>query len=204
MLKIEKLLLTCILGAIAPISGFLAGWWGTFWFLPAALVAVAAGAGLILGLVVDAFFLKKWVNHAPGIDLRIWMVIYLFYSVAVFGFFMGVPVFNLLLGMPAGYLMGRRLVISRADEEQINQLGRWTQVFTTAVLGLFCLASAALALRDPSTGANLRGMLGLGFEVTTPMIWGIILIGGGLLLALEWVLTEIAMQIAVKPGYEEQ
>ena len=76
---------------------------------------------------------------------------------------MGVPVFNLLLGVPAGFLMGRRLMIFRAGEEHINQLGRWTQVFTTSVLGLFCLASAVLALGDPSTGANLRGMLGLGF-----------------------------------------
>jgi len=204
MAKIDKLLLTCILGAAAPIAGFLAGWWGTFKYLPAALIAAAAFAGLVLGLVLDALFLKKWVPAALVMDLRIWGVIYLFYSVGVFGFFMGVPVFNLLLGVPAGYLMGRRVVVTEAGEGHVQRLGRRTQVFTIVVLGLFCLASAVLALRDPFTAANLQGMFGLEFEVTRIMIWGIILIGGGVLLALEWVITEIAMQVAVKQGYQAQ
>jgi hypothetical protein len=64
-----------------------------------------------------------------------------------------------------------------------------TAWFTTGVLVLVCIASAFIALASPSTAADLRGMLGLGFEVTQGMIIGLILIGGPALLAGCWVLS---------------
>jgi hypothetical protein len=38
-------------------------------------------------------------------------------------------------------------------------------------------------------------MLGLGFEVTQTMIWGLILIGGAGLLAVNWVLTGLSVHL---------
>jgi hypothetical protein len=38
-------------------------------------------------------------------------------------------------------------------------------------------------------------MLGLGFEVTRAMIWGLILVGGVGLLAVNWVLTGLSVHI---------
>jgi hypothetical protein len=54
---------------------------------------------------------------------------------------------------------------------------------------LACIASAVIALASRSTASDLQGMLGLPFTVTPVMIIGIILGGGGLILALEWWLT---------------
>ncbi len=45
MTTIEKIFLYGILGAIPPIAGFLAGWWGTFQFLPVDRIILAAGGG---------------------------------------------------------------------------------------------------------------------------------------------------------------
>lgn len=58
--------------------------------------------------------------------------------------------------------------------------------FTVGVLLAACITSATLALRDPFTADNLKGMLGLPFEVTQEKIYWLILTGGGALLAMQW------------------
>ncbi len=198
MAKIEKIFLVCVLGAIPPIAGFLGGWWGTFKFFPVNLVITAAGLGLFLGLVIDSLFLKKWVDKAYQMDLRYWMAIYLFYSIGIFGMFMGVPIFNLFLALPACFFMSRRLVNMRAEAGELSRFGKGTRLFATIVLAIICLTSAIIALIDPTTGANLKGMLGVDFEVTKPIIWGIILIGGSVLLILQWWFMKKTMQIFSK------
>lgn len=195
MAKIEKIFLVCVLGAVPPITGFLAGWWGTFKFLPVNQVITAAGIGLLLGLVIDCLFLRKWVEQAYQMDLRYWMAIYLFYSIGVFGLFMGVPIFNLFLALPAAFFMSRRLVNMHANTSEFSRFGKGTRLFATVVLAMICLESATIALIDPTTGDNLKGMFGVDFEVTKPMIWGIVLIGGSVLLILQWWFIKKTMQI---------
>ncbi len=53
-----------------------------------------------------------------------------------------------------------------------------------------------LALTDPYTAGNLEGMLGLGFQVTQPMVLGLILVGGSMLLAAQWWLTGAVVRSA--------
>jgi hypothetical protein len=119
----------------------------------------------------------------------VWMAVYGFYSIGLFGMFMGVPVFNVLLALPAGVFVGRWLARTGADSIRARKAARQTAVWTTGVLGLVGIASAAFALASSSTASDLRGMLGLPFPVTPVMIIGIILGGGGLILAVEWWLT---------------
>ncbi len=194
MYKLEKVFLFLILGAIPPLIGFLAGWFITSQLLSDWKVILAAGCGGALGLVVDAFFLKRWIQKAFQSDLKIWMSILVFYSICVFGFFMGVPVFNLALAIPAGFYMASRQA-HQADVGRDQCLYFWTKIFTTSVFALICLASAILALRDPYTAANLEGMLQLNFAMTQPMIVGLILVGGVVVLAMNWWLTEKTIRV---------
>jgi hypothetical protein len=69
---------------------------------------------------------------------------------------------------------------------------------TTCILALVCGASATVALIDPYTADNLEGMLGLSFHVTMPMIVGIILIGGSLLLVMQWWLTKKSVELTYR------
>ena len=131
---------------------------------------------------------------AHQLDIKLWGVIYLFYSICIFGFFMGVPVFNLGLALPVGFIIGTRLASQNAIPTRVKNVARQTALFTTIVMFGICLASGFIALADPYTAANLEGMLSLNFQLTQTMIIGIILVGGLILLILQWCLVNITIQ----------
>jgi hypothetical protein len=194
MKRLERAILSASIGAVAPVAGMLAGWWGTFEVLPERGVALAAAGGLAAGLFLDAFFLRRAVGRAHSSPLWMWAALYLFYAVGLFGFFMGVPVFIVPLGIPAGIAFAGRLVTAGAPRAAVLREAGRAASFTTAVLAVACSASAVLALRDPYTAGNLEGMLRLSFQVTRPMILALILIGGAGLLLAQWILTWAAVR----------
>ena len=200
MCKYEKLFLGIILGAIFPLVGFLTGWWSTSQLFSNTWVFITALLGLGLGLLVDGVVLKKWAARAFEMDLKLWMVIFFFYGICVFGFFMGVPVFNVILAIPAGLIIGRKLVHQSMTIEAEKRLRLKTNLFTTGVMAFICTSSAFLALRDPTTAANLEGMLRLTFEVTQGMIIALIVVGGAGLLGLHWWLVDKTIQFAKGSG----
>jgi hypothetical protein len=192
--RLERLVMMLAIGAIPPILGMLAGWWGTFEVLPERGVMIAALCGLMLGLIVDAVFLRRAMARADAAPLWLWGAVYIFYAIGAFGFLMGVPVLVVAPGLPAGILVAGRLARQGATDRQVRHAARRTSAFTTAVLAIACVASATIALLDPYTAGSLEGMLGLPFEVTTPMIVALIVIGGVGLLAVEWLLTGAAVR----------
>jgi hypothetical protein len=123
-----------------------------------------------------------------------WTAIFLFYTVGVFGFFMGMPVFNAALAIPAGFIVGGKLARGTANQSQVRAAALQTCIFTTIVLTFICATSAILALSEATLPAQLEGMLALPFTVTWGMIWGIILVGGAGLLAVNWLLTGLAVR----------
>ena len=197
--KIENAVIGVVLGAVPVISGFLAGWWISVPLVPESRIYQFALAGLFLGILVDVFFLRGWVGRAYSLKPWVWRAVYVFYSVGMLGFFMGVPVFNVALALPAGVFVGRWLVHCGADSLRVQQTARATALFTTSVLGLVCLASASIALASPSTAADLQGMLRLPFRVTRAMILGLIVGGGLLILVLNWWLS--VRSVALAHGY---
>lgn len=189
MRLVERWVKALGIGAVPPTIGLLAGWWGTFSFLPESGVAIASGAGFAAGLILDALYLGRWIQRAQDAPLWVWCAVYLVYSVGAFGFFMGVPVFNLLLALPAGMLLAGRMARARASGDQVDRTARSARAFATAVLAVACTASAAIAWHDPYTASNLEGMLGLPFEVKPWMIAALIVGGGAGLLAAQWWLS---------------
>ena len=184
-----------ILAPLAPLSFFLGGWWLACFVLPEKWIFAGALLGLTLGVLADVPLLRRWSVNTGKLNTFFWMVIFLFYSVGLFGFFMGVPAFNLGLAIPAGFILGSKLADGQADEIELRSASRNTAGFTTGVLALVCAASAFIALVDPYTPANLQGMFDLPFEVTRNMIIGLIVAGGFSLLVSNWLLTSISIRL---------
>jgi hypothetical protein len=189
MQKIENAALGIVFGGVPVIAGFLAGWWISLPLVSESRIMQWALAGLLLGFLVDVIFLGGWVRNAYAMKPPVWMAVYGFYSIGLFGMFMGVPVFNVLLAVPAGGFIGRWLARTGADSDRLRKAARQTAIWTTGVLGLVCIASAVIALASRSTASDLQGMLGLPFTVAPVMIIGIILGGGIVILVFEWWIT---------------
>ena len=196
--KLEHFVFGLILAPPAPLAGLLVGWWGSYALLPERWIPFGALSGLFLGILADIFMLKKLLDSAHQLGRILWVAVFLFYTIGVFGFFMGVPLFNAFLAIPAGFIVGAKLARQKADPQRIRQAAGQTARFTTGMLTLVCCASALLALLSKSTASDLQGLLGLGFEVTQAMIIGMIVIGGAALLAVSYGLTIISVHFSHK------
>lgn len=155
-------------------------------------------AGLILGLIIDLIFLKGWLNRR--FELPLWSMagIYILYNVFVFGFFMGFPVFNVLLGLIAGNYFGNRIVAGKLPSEKQSKQIKQVSIFTALIMALICISSAVIGLTDKFIGANIQGMLHLHFEITKPMIWAIVLVGGVSLIIVQYVITKWTIQKTIE------
>jgi len=189
MKSIERVFLYAVLGFPPPVLGMLLGWWSAYLIAPNQAEVIAGTIGLGIGILFNIIFLKKLVNRAYRLNLWIWLGLFIFYGIGLFGFFMGVPVFLLGLAPLTGFFSAAKFATRGVDENAWQPELRRTQLTTTGVVLLGCIASAVIALRDPYTAANLTGMLRLNFTVTQGMIVALILTGGAGLLALFWWLT---------------
>jgi len=63
------------------------------------------------------------------------VMIYLFYSMCVFGFFMGVPIFNLAVGAIAGIFVGRKLYYKGVSIEHLQKASSFA-IFSASIMAL--------------------------------------------------------------------
>jgi hypothetical protein len=111
---------------------------------------------------------------------------------------MGFPVFNVLLGLVAGYYSGKRICFKNIKPEKHSKLINQVSLCTGLTMTLICISSGFLALAGEGAGGDIKGMLGLGFEVTKLMVVGITLIGGLSLILTQIILTRITMIKTIK------
>ncbi len=187
--KAEKAVLVAVLGAVPLIACSLAGWWISIPLVSESHIFYWVVVGFLVGVVINVLFLRRWIRRAYVAKPWVWMGVYVFYSVGLLGFFMGVPVFNVALAVPAGIFVGRWLACTSSEATRVQQVARRVAMFTSSILGLVCIASASVALASSSTAYDLQHMLGLPFEVTRAMIITLILGGGAALLAFGWWLS---------------
>lgn len=188
LLKLEKIITIVSVAAMPILFFFITGWWLSIPFVAESEIFLFALTGLCVGVLADVFYLKAWIKRMEN-QPAAWMAMYLFYAIGLFGMFMGVPVFILVLGPVAGFLLGRRLADVHTDTRRIIRTAKQAARFTTVVLGLLCCLSAFIALSNRSTPTEIQHMLNLPFQVTSTMILYLIVIGGGLLLTLQWLAT---------------
>ncbi len=155
-------------------------------------------AGFFLGIAADILLLKGLVGRARKLSQVFWGAVFLFYTIGVFGFFMSVPIFNALLAIPAGFVVAATLAAQAPESMEVERAARRTAWFTTGVLLAICIASATIALLSSSTASDLKGMLGLDFDVTQAMILGLILVGGVGLLVFNWALAWGSTRLAYR------
>jgi hypothetical protein len=198
MKKIDRVIGAVFFGFILFITCFCAGWWVFLGLHGNVFIGFATGTAA--GIAANILFLKKILSRMYTLGPLPLMVVFLLYSVGIFGFFMGVPVFNAILGVAAGWYAGRRAKVASIGPDGLKKPMGKAILVSTAVLFAFCAASAWIALADSYTAANLQGMLNLGFPVTTGMIWGIILIGGALLLVMQALAAKLAAKMAYRIG----
>lgn len=194
MKKIDKIIFGLIFGAVIPIFTFLLFWWTSIPFVKnGKVVLIISLAGLLTGLVID-FLIKRFRNiDFFKISPKLLIGIYIFYSIGLFGFFMGVPVFHPLLGIIAGYYWGRRLISQQADNESFPSEIKKISMFTSIIICFICISSATISLIDKYTADNLRGMFNLPFDITFPMLLGFVITGGILLIVIQYWLTKVTI-----------
>lgn len=154
--------------------------------------------GVISGLIIDLAFLKGWIRRRFELPLWFPAGIYILYSIFIFGFFMGFPVFNVLMGLVAGFYFGNRIVANKIRPQMQPRLIKQVSRFSALVMALICISSAVIGLTDKTIGANIQGMLGLGFEVTKAMVWALVLVGGFCLIIVQYVITGWAIQKTIR------
>lgn len=194
--KMESCMIGILLGAIFPIMLFLTGWWVSIGLVAENDIFKFAFLGLGVGVLIDLVFLKKWVGNAFNLNKVILVLIYLFYSFCIYGFFMGLPVPNTAMGIIAGLCMGRKMYHQKADGKEFDRNVKVTSIVTTIVMTLICLSSALLALGETSLPAELEAMFHLNFEVTWQMIIAMIVLGGTTLILSQYWLTKKAASLA--------
>ena len=199
MKKFEKVIDGLIIGSTFPLLlGLLSV---TIWFYldksedkPVIYLIV----GILSGLIIDYKFLKGWIGRR--FDLSLWFLaaIYIAYNIFVFGFFMGLPVFNVFLGFFAGYYFSNRICFKNVESKKRSKIINQVSLFTGLIMTLICISSGSLALVNNEASGMIKEVLGLSFEVTRIMVWGIVFIGGLTLILANIFLTRITMNITIK------
>lgn len=199
MERIDKIFSKLILGSIFPLLlGLLAV---IVWFYidgSESTAVIYLVIGLLLGILIDLKFLTNWVSHRFKLPVWFMAAIYICYNILVYGFFMGFPVFNVFLGLLAGYYFGNRICHKNIHHEMQSKLINQVSLFTGLVMTLICISSGFIALSGVGVGSDIKGMLGLNFEITKTMILEITLIGGLFLILVEILLTRLTIIKTIK------
>lgn len=175
MSKRESQIVAVILGVMSPYLAGVACWWtaAVLYFagvphLGERPIAIAAFAGLAVGIAADVLWLRRWVAGIYTANLALIGMIYLACSVVALASCMGTPPGNLLLGTLAGVYAGRRALHSGAGVPEAARIRRRGAAFTAAVTGTESFFIGLLALREDST----RRMLAAALRVDVAVVAG--------------------------------
>jgi hypothetical protein len=178
----------------------------SLWFF-AGLLTDANGPYLALttlgaGIVVNIFFLKKWIKGAYQMSNKSVVALYVFYSIMAFGFGMGIPVFNYVLGMMAGVYIVRKMHYLKADETECNRNIKRTAMFTAVIMAIICCLMVLVGLAGKVNGRDFeklfKSLLGLQLTINTAGFVGIIFFGGCAMILLQYWLTKFSAKITFK------
>ena len=193
---VERLYLQVMIGLVPPVLFLLMGWWGSLPLVAEESIKYFALSGLLLGLLLDIVFMRRWIQKAYTLPVGWFVAFYIFYAVGMFGFFMGVPLLHVLLGIMGGYYVGICLRHARKEKDEVERVARRTALFAAGVMVLVCLASWVIAYRDPWTAANINGMLHLSNPLSFESIMLLSACAGVGLVALEYFITRATVRFA--------
>lgn len=189
----DRVISRLVLGSIPLLALLLAGWWGSLGVAgDGPWIVWSSVAGLLLGVVLDATVLRRWTLSLFDMSMSALFGVALFYSVGIYGMFMGMPAVNLLVGVAGGYIVGRRAVLHDESAGEARGERRRVSAVASVLMAGLCCATAWLALTDPYTAGDLKGMLGLGSTPSRVQLWSFSIAGGLTLVVMEYAFTTIA------------
>ena len=194
--RLESSIVGTFIAILVPVCCFFAAWWLGVGVVPERYIPFCAFGGLLLGVVLDALFLRRWTARAYGMRLLPLMFLYIFVSVVTYAVFMGTIVFNLVPGIVAGAYMGRRLLHAGAVGEEARTAMRRTGVLAASVIACAAGFSAYLVLRHPFAGRDIERMFHLKFTITPPMIIALVAAGWPALVVFQYRLAMKTANIA--------
>jgi hypothetical protein len=166
--RVESIIVGSFLGIACPLSFFVLGWWTSASLamsqvLPISESGIAALAitGLCVGILLDAFFLRKWTVRFYTFDLKLIAPVYLFWSAVAVASLMGLPFANLVLGTLAGLYVGRRAYHAGTNEEKFRIVARSASILTGLVTSGEEAVIGVLVLRDSSVVNSIGTVTGL-------------------------------------------
>lgn len=197
--KIESVILGMFLGAVPPLFCLLVVFSIGFF---SELLTDESGpyfglAGLGIGVIIDIVFLKRWVRMAYQLSSKVLAAIYIFYSVGVLGFCMGLPILNLVLGIVGGVYIARKMHIIGAGEEESKQAFKKTAFFCAVVMVLMCCLITLWAIAGQMIGSRFETAV-LSFTFTVPIFSVVVLSGGAVLVLFQYWLTSKSAKFAFK------
>jgi hypothetical protein len=196
MKKFDKLFSVIVVGYALLIFPFLLLWWGCYLLNINILIGVTIG--LLIGITLNILLYKKIVTNFYKLSNITLILLFIFYTIGIFGFFMGVPVFNILPGILAGMYIGRKAHNEKESNKNFKKKLFNINIFSTIILLFICFCSAFIALSDKTTAVNLEGMFNLNFHITNTILWEIILIGGTSLVILQYIFSTISANITYR------
>jgi hypothetical protein len=188
----------CLFGSVIPILCFLIFWWSSLLFTnDNKFISIAAFSGSGIGIMISLYLKLTLKTDIYSLSTPVLIMVYLFYSFGMFGFFMGVPIFHLFLGIVAGFYWTQRLIYNNSTTNYKSEILK-ISIFTSIVIGFVCLFSAIFALLSKSTPDDLKHMLHLSFDISQSMLVSFIITGGMFLILSQYWLTKVTMIMILK------
>jgi len=208
MSRLESRIIGLFIGIMCPVSLFVLFWWTAaaltiyhILLIPESGITIAAFTGLIAGVVLDVFHLKKWITRFYNTDMKLMVLAYLFLSIMAVALFMGLPFGNIALGTLAGLYVGRKQYHSRASTEVFVRNIRNVSIFTTLVTGAEALSIGILARGEPIIVEVLQTLWGLNQFAATDLNWlSLVTIVCLALSFIQFLCTRTAATLAFKIG----
>lgn len=192
----DKLISAIILGVPAPVFLALLLWWGGYIIdrnLDAGFIFLIT-AGIAAGIILNALVLRRFIFGLFKLPHAALFAIEIFYSVIIYGFFMGFPVFNSLVCIAGSYIVIRKSIVNNDSADTIRSNFKKASFFSFFLLLLLCVCTAILALGESSIRSQVQSMLGLPFNVEMWMIWLLITGGGVFLLAFQYLISKFVFK----------
>jgi len=192
----EKFIFRLLLAGIFPFFLFLFFWWFGYFFNLENYIQILSMGGLILGILTDVFILKTWINKYFSLTYSLFTAVYVFYSLVVFVFFLGVPVFNLIPAVLGGYYYGRKMAEQNSKTAQIIKAKRKISLFTTFIMFLICFLTVVLILLGSQNKDSFKTIYNL--NITHEIINVLIISAGILLTVINYFLTNLMFNFGLK------
>jgi len=169
-----------------PMALFLISWWISSTFVNDLKALLFAVGGLVIGLWLNKELVIPFQFYK--IKKRVLAIVYIFFSISVLGYFMGIPVFNLLLGFLAGNYLSIRVMSNYKVEREITKNFKKGALYTSFVLLMITLLAWFTAMSDVENSIQTANEV-LGVSLSKDKFILLITTGGILIVILQYFIT---------------